>query len=40
MLIQKFAKNLADRNFTAPISAGLGRSQATEQLNEENNNGI
>jgi hypothetical protein len=40
MLIQKFAENLADRNFTAPISAGLGRSQATEQLNEETNNGI
>jgi hypothetical protein len=40
MLIQKFAENLANRNFTAPISAGLGRSQATEQLNEETNNGI
>jgi hypothetical protein len=40
MLIQKFAENLTDRNFTAPISAGLGRSQATEQLNEETNNGI
>jgi hypothetical protein len=40
MLIQKFAENLANRNFTSPISAGLGRSQATEQLKEENNNGI
>jgi hypothetical protein len=40
MLIQKFAENLANRNFTGPISAGLGRSQATEQLKEENNNGI
>ncbi|MFZ9376500.1 MAG: hypothetical protein ACO25K_05210 [Candidatus Fonsibacter ubiquis] len=39
-LIQKFVKDLNNKNFTAPISTGLGRTQTTEQLNEENNNGI
>ena len=41
MLIQKFADNLANKNFTAPIASKLGRAMATEQLNnEENQNGI
>lgn len=41
MLIQKFADNFANKNFTAPIASKLGRAMATEQLNnEENQNGI
>ena len=41
MLIQKFADNFANKNFTAPLASKLGRAMATEQLNnEENQNGI